>query len=605
VPDEKGAEPDAPEGAASLDGVYSAALHHHAAGRLDEAERLYRQVVAADPQHARATHYLGVIAGQRGRVDLAAEMIGRAVRMEPSDAEAHNNLGAALRDLGRVDEAVACYRQAVALAPAYAEAHRNLGNALQERGTPDEAVACYRTAISLRADFADAYNDLGHALWLLGRLEEATICLRHAVALRPDFADAHNNLGNLLSKQGDWDAAIACFRTAIALRPDFAEAHNNIGYPLWERGLQEEAITFRRTAIALRPNYPEAYQNLAGSLGAQGHREQAVGCYRTAIALRPDYAEAHADLGLSLLAQGDLPAGWPEFEWRWKTQKLSRARHDFAQPQWRGEAAGGRALLIHAEQGFGDTLQFCRYVPLAAARGLRVVVQVPRPLVRLLRTLGGVDQLVAEGDDLPAFDLQCPMMSLPLAFGTTLATIPASIPYLYADAAQSDAWRTRLAMMVPEGLRVGLVWAGNPRVHQAGASSVDRRRSIAPDRLAGLVRLPSVHFFSLQKAGAVAPASFPLTDFMHEMHDFADTAALIANLDLVISVDTAVAHLAGALGKPVWLLDRHDACWRWLIGRGDSPWYPSLRIYRQPQPGDWDSVVARVADDLDRLASVF
>ena len=295
---------------------------------------------------------------------------------------------------------------------------------------------------------------------------------------------------------------------------------------------------------------------------------------------------------MARLAQGDMPAGWEEYEWRWKMTRLIKARRNFAQPQWRGEAAGGQTLLIHAEQGLGDTLQFCRYAKLAAARGLRVIMEVQQPLVRLLRGLPGVDLVMARGEELPAFDFHCPMLSMPLVVGTTITTIPSAASYLHADETEVAAWRTRLAAMANQGFRIGLVWAG------AAMAGADRRRSLAPDRLAPLCDLSGLHFFSLQKGGPAAPARFLLTDFMHEIDDFADTAALIANLDLVISVDTAVAHLAAALGKPVWVLNRFDSCWRWLVGRRDSPWYPSLRLYRQQRPGDWTPVLAEIARDL-------
>jgi hypothetical protein len=281
------------------------------------------------------------------------------------------------------------------------------------------------------------------------------------------------------------------------------------------------------------------------------------------------------------------------------------ARRSFAQPQWRGEESAGRILLIHAEQGFGDTLQFCRYATLAAERGLRVVLEAQSPLVRLLQGLPGVDRVIARGEALPAFDLHCPMLSLPLALGVTLENIRRFEPYLHADPAQAATWRTRLAEMTGPVPRIGLVWAGNPRNHLRGLAAVDRRRSLAPNLLAPIFNVPGLRLLSLQKDGPLAPVEFPLIDFMHEMQDFADTAALIANLDLVISVDTAVAHLAAALGKPVWLLDRYDACWRWFTGRRDSPWYPTLRLYRQPQPGDWDQVLAEVISDLAGLVPNF
>jgi Flp pilus assembly protein TadD len=555
----------------ALDAHYTAARDHHAAGRLDLAERGYRRVLAADPRHVDALHHRGIIAGQKGRYGLAADMIGRALLLEPSDAELHHNLGVALAGQGRHAAAAECYQRAISLRPDYQEAHIHLGGVLRLLRRQDEAVASYRAAIALRPDDAAAYNDLGHTQWLSGQLDEATASLRSAVALRPEFAEAHNNLGNLLLETGERDEAIATYRKAIALKPDYPEAYNNLGVALWR---------VRRAP------------------------EEAAVCYRKAISLLPDYADAHHNLAHALLAQGDMPAGWHEYEWRWRGQDLRDARRDFAQPQWRGEAAEGRTLLIHAEQGLGDTLQFCRYAPLVAALGLRVMLQVPRPLVRLLGTLRGVDQVFAHMSDMPAFDLHCPMVSLPLAFGTTMATIPAATPYLHADPAQAARWADRLGSSDGSGLRVGVVWAGSARTHQPTAVLIDRRRSMDPRHLALIFDVPGIRFFSLQHDGPAAPASFPLTDVMGEMDDIADTAALVANLDLVISVDTAVAHLAGALGKPVWLLDRHDACWRWLIGRSDSPWYPNLRIYRQKQPGDWTAVMRDVVRDLAALPTV-
>ena len=446
-------------------GVWFAALQHYQAGRLAEAERLFRQVLAVNPRHADSLHLLGVIAYQTGRHDLAVDMIGKAIAINPREASLQSNLGNLLLQQGRLDEAVASYRR--------------------------------------------------------------------AIELKPDFSEALNNLGNALRAQKQLDEAVASYRRALKLRPDDPEVHYN--------------------------------------------------------------------LATALLARGDMPAGWEEHEWRWKTPQLAPSRRDFAQPQWRGEPAEGRTLLIHAEQGFGDTLHFCRYAPLAAAQGLRVILDLPKPLVRLLGSLSGVDQIVAPGEALPAFDLHCPMMSLPLALRTTIDTIPADVPYLYPDAAQVRFWQGRLGALENQGRRIGVAWAGNPRPHILAAAAIGRRRSIAPDRLAPLCELPGLHFFSLQKDGPAAPADFPLIDFMAEMRDFADTAALIANLDLIISVDTSVVHLAAALGKPVWVLDRFNSCWRWLVGRHDSPWYPGLRLYRQPHPGDWNSVVAEVARDLRGL----
>ena len=465
-----------------------------------------------------------------------------------------------------------------------------------------EAVGCYGRALDLRPDFAEAHDALGNARRDQGRLDDAVCCYRTALVLRPDLAQVHNNLGSTLKEQGRLDEAITCCRRAIVLKPDFPEAYNNLGSALAEQGVLEDAVGCYRKALDLRPDFPEAYNNLGTGLREQGRLDEAIACYRRAVGLRPNYPDAHFGLGMALLARGDMAEGWAEYEWRWQTPQMRRGRRPFAQPQWHGEAAAGRTLLIHAEQGFGDTLQFCRYGPMAGARGLRVVMEVERPLVRLLRDLPGVELVVGRGEKLPPFDLHCPLLSMPLALGTTMATIPDGGAYLHADAAQMAAFQTRLGAAVGDRPRIGLAWAGSARLHSPALAAVDRRRSVAPDRLLPLVGLHGFHFVSLQKGGPEVPGDFSLTDFMCEMEDFADTAALIASLDLVISVDTAVAHLAAALGKPVWVLERFDSCWRWLNGRRDSPWYPTVRLYRQPRPGDWDSVLTEVARDLGSLA---
>jgi Flp pilus assembly protein TadD len=421
-----------------------------------------------------------------------------------------------------------------------------------------------------------------------GQAVEAERLYRLALSCDPNNADCHNLLGLLFLDTGRLDPAIDRLRQAVAHNGAVGSYHSNLGNALKARGQLPEAVASYCDALQREPNDALALSNLGAALWQQRRLDVAAACLENAIALRPDLPEAHANLALVLLAQGHLPRGWAEHEWRWKTpQMIGHVRH-FPQPRWGGEAGGGQTLLIHAEQGLGDTLQFCRYAPLAAATGWRVVMAVQAPLVRLLRGLPGVERVVASGEALPHFDCHCPMLTLPLAMGTTLSNIPGTVPYLHADAAQVAAWRTRL----PEQRRIGLAWAGNASLGS------DRRRSLPPERLAPLVETPGARFFSLQKGGPPAPASFGLSDFMPEIHDLADTAALIASLDLVISVDTAVAHLAAALGKPVWLLDRFDSDWRWLTGRRDSPWYPTLRIFRQPEAGAWDPVLAEVAAAL-------
>ncbi|MFI4983096.1 MAG: hypothetical protein ACHQIO_22320 [Nevskiales bacterium] len=317
--------------------------------------------------------------------------------------------------------------------------------------------------------------------------------------------------------------------------------------------------------------------------------------------ISPDYPNAHWHESMCRLLIGDFPAGWPKYEWRWRTEVGANEKRTFAQPLWLGEQnIAGNTVLVHAEQGLGDTIQFCRYATLLANCGAHVVLEVQLPLVRLIASLG-VGTVVAFGDRLPPFDLHCPLLSLPLAFQTTLETIPAPQSYLSADPIQAEAWRRRLAPL--PGRRVGLVWAGLARRNQPDAMATDRRRSITLGHLAPLAALPGVSFISLQKGEPATqtrspPAGMQVHDFTDELADFADTAALVVGLDLVISVDTAVAHLAGALGTEVWILNRFDTCWRWLLNRDDSPWYPSARLFRQPSFGDWDSVIDRIGNEL-------
>jgi Flp pilus assembly protein TadD len=469
---------------------------------------------------------------------------------------------------GQLAAAVSAYRRATALHPAYAEAWQNLGSALSDMGRPAEAIPCLQKALGLRPQYPIAQVNLGNAFWATGRAEDAIHAYRRAIALKPDFAEAHNFLAIVLGEQGALDAAFAACRRALALQPGSAEAHNTLGNLL-------------RTA---------------------GRTVEAVPCYRRAIALAPGYPDGHFNLGMALLALGEMAAGWPEYEWRWQTPQMMAAVRRLPRPQWQGEAADGRTLLIHAEQGSGDALQFCRYAGLAAARGFRVILEAPKPLVRLFRSLRGVAAVVVQGETLPDFDLHVPMMSLPLLLGTRLDTIPCEVPYLFADPGLVAAWAARLPPRAGDELRVGLAWAGNPSLASPGRAAMDRRRSLAPERLAPLFDVPGLRFVSLQKDGPRLPDRLLVIEEMGHVEDFADTAALLATLDLVISVDTSIVHLAGALGHPVWLLDRFDPDWRWLTDRRDSPWYPTLRLYRQPRAGDWESVLAEVARDLGGLA---
>jgi Flp pilus assembly protein TadD len=493
---------------------------------------------------------------------------------------------------GRLPQAEAGYRQILAADPTHAGSLHLLGVIAAQIGRNDAALDLIGRAIKLRPQVADYHNDLGMALGRLGNIEASAASHREALRLNPNHPQAHNNLGNSFVTLQRFEEAEKCYRTALRFAPSYVEAHSNLAAVLKTFGRLDEAESHCRTALRVNPNYVEAHNNLGDIVRNLGRFDEAEACYREALRLSPHYAEVHYNLSGLLLVTGQLEEGWREYEWRSRSRAFPR-RSDFAQPLWRGEDMGERVLLVHAEQGAGDTILFCRYAPLIATKA-RVVLEAPRSLTRLLSGLPGIAGVVASGEALPPFDLHCPLLSLPHVLGTTLDTIPNPVPYLQADPDQVAVWRDRLAAF--PGLRVGLAWAGNP------GHLDDRRRSIAVEKMSSLAGIPGVVFVSLQKdGGAVPPPSIALHDWTEEFDDFADTAALIQALDLVISVDTSVAHLAGALGKPVWLLNRFDPHWVWLLGRDDSPWYPTLRQFRQPAPNDWQSVLTAVRTQLERL----
>jgi tetratricopeptide (TPR) repeat protein len=452
----------------------------------------------------------------------------------------------------------------------------------------------------LCAWLAEACNRRGAALAAAGQFEAARVQFDAALAVVPRHLKALGNRASVLHLLGQVDAALASNDQALAIDPDRLDTLYNRGLMLLELGRLDAALECFDRVLAREPDHAAALGNRGTVLQGLGRLPEAIAAFRRVRALRPDDATACVNESLAHLAAGDYATAWPLYERRWET-RLHAGRPEFTQPQWRGEAdIAGKTILLYAEQGFGDTLQFCRYAPLLASRA-HVVLLVPSALRRLLATLSDRVTVIDETNPLPPFDLQCPLLSLPLAFNTRVGSIPADVPYLSADQSALARWRQRLDRL--PGRKIGLVWAGRSAGAQMETRMRDRRRSLALASLARLAELPDVSLVSLQKGDASSQAAetradIVLHDWTWELNDFADTAALVAALDLVISVDTSVAHLAGALGRPVWILNRFDACWRWLQDRTDSPWYPTARLFRQTAPGDWNGVIAEVVAAL-------
>jgi tetratricopeptide (TPR) repeat protein len=561
----KRAQSDSKAGDTSMRAVMRQALEYHRQGQWLRAEGLCQLILDKHPDHVPALQLLGELCFAQGRMDEALALAERARALRPRDGATLYNLGTVLAALGRHAEALASLDAALRERPRDAAALINRANALQALTRNDEALASLDAALAIEPRSAQGHYNRGNVLQALGRLEDAVGAYDGALALQPQNADALINRGNALHGLDRNDAALASYDAALALDPARADAH-------YDRGATLRALARDREAL-------EAFDR--------------------AVALDPGYVDAHWSRALINLMLGNLQAGWIEYEWRWKTSQSIYERRDFDQPLWSAALdARDRTVLLRPEQGIGDTLQFLRYLPMVAERCGRVVLLLQPSLLRLCERYRGLAELVVEGAPVPPHDYQCPMGSLPLAFETSLQTIPANVPYLGADPALAEKWRARLAP-ASRTIRIGLAWAGNPR------QKSEPRRGVGLDRCAPLLEVPGTRWVSLQvgpRAADIARLSGgTIIDLSAELTDFAETAGVIANLDLVITSDTAVAHLAGAMGRPVWILLMHTPDWRWMRGRSDSPWYPTARLFRQERPGDWPSAVARVREALAGL----
>lgn len=520
------------------------AVEWHQQGHIAQARQIYESVLVTDPNHFDARHLLGVTYLQTNDLELARTHIQAALNIHPASAAAHSNLGRVWHESKAYEKAVASYDQAIALKPDFAEAHYNKGNALRE----------------------------------LKQMEAANACYQAAIALKPNYAEAYQNLGVIAQEQRHLAQAVAYYDQAIALQPTHAQARSNRGVALKAMHRIEEALKSFDLAISVNPNYAQAYWNKA----------------------------------ITLLLDGQYDKGWQLYEWGWAAKQRGTPRHTHL-PLWKGlHAIQGKTILLHAEQGYGDTLQFCRFAHTLSDMGATVWLEVPSALIDLMRGLKGVQRLIPMGQAITEpVDFQCPLLSLPLALKTTLQSIPTATAYLHAEPSRSALWASKLAGF--QNKKVGLVWNGGFRAHQPELWLVNSERNVALTQLAQHLQHSNIDFFSLQKGDPAESelrghetAHWPqgnMHNFTQELHTFADTAALIDQLDLVISVDTSTAHLAAAMGKPVWLLNRYDSCWRWLRDIDHSPWYPSVRIYRQNEDRQWHAPLQQLAKDLTQFAN--
>ncbi|KFG96786.1 hypothetical protein GQ56_0113405 [Burkholderia paludis] len=614
-----------------------------ALGQYDAALTAYDRVLVPEPAHVAAWRKRGETLRRLERPADALISVERALRLDPSDAAANIERGHALRALGHCEQALHSYQLAMVVRGKTPELVYACGVVMTELGRPDDALACldeglarqpkdeqllYASCVALdllhardellkRCDRLLALNRGNVAAWvgrgnaLLGleRHAEAAEAYAEALARNPDDIDARRNSAAALRALGRFDDALADYDAALAQTGPHAELHYNRALALQQLGRYDEALASHAAAAGAPAETAQALFTRALARQHLGDDDAALGDYVDACRRDPNHGAARRSEAFCRLLAGDFDTGWRQHEARWSAADAMLHRRHADRPLWTGdEPLAGRTLLLHAEQGYGDTLQFCRYANLAHDAGATVIVEAPAALGELLGTLRGVSRVVTEGQPMPAFDLQCPLMSLPYAFRTTLDTVPADVPYLRADASRRAAWAQRIDAISPPGrLRVGLAWSGNPR------HANDESRSIRFAALAPLVGCDvfDATFVSLQPQTRArdddAFAASGVLSFTDTLTDFAETAALVDTLDLVISVDTSVAHLAGALGRPVWMLLPRVPDWRWLLERDDCPWYPSARLFRQARPGDWPAVIGRVADALRtvrRMSSV-
>ncbi len=565
------------------------ALDLHQAGRMAEAESGYRAILKEHPDHVEALHYLGVLLHQRGDNEDAATLLDRALGLAPDVSACWSNRGLVAVALGDLPHAVECHERALAIDPAFINARNNLGTALQKQGRFDESIKQYEMLLAQDPDLIDARLNLGSTLASAKRYDQALAVYRETLARSPGNFYAHFGEGNALRELKQFDEAVASLHRALALRPDHFEAHVNLGTTLGLSGKFVEAEAQYRRALTLRDD-PQIHVCVGAAIGSQGRFEEEEPHYRHALTLVPDHADALHNLALLQLRRGRFKEGWALHEVRWRSSKY-KPMNVPGVPEWRGESLQGKTLLVAGEQGHGDMIQFARYLPVLEGMGATVDVWVPANIVELVQSVRGVRRALPICPT-KEYDYWTPSMSVPHRVAHLVPGVLADTPYMSVSAERIGSWPARVKKLAGTRRKIGIVWAGSPTFGN------DQFRSMPFAAWSPFAEVANTEWFSLQKGAARDQLAQPGCalkphDLTDDIHDFADTAALIEQLDLVMTVDTSVAHLAGALGKPVWVFLPANYDWRWMLDRDDSPWYPGMRLFKQTTLGDWTEPVAR------------
>jgi tetratricopeptide (TPR) repeat protein len=565
------------------------ALENHQAGNMADAEAGYRAILEERPDYVDALHYLGVLLHQRGDNEQAAKLLDHALSLALDASACWSNRGLVAAALGDLPHAVECYERALAIDPAFSNARNNLGVALQKQGKFDESIEQHETLLAQDPDFFDARLNLGSTFAAAKRYDDALAVYREALLRNPRSFEAHFGEGNALRELKRFDEAVASLHRALSLKPDHFEANVNLGTTLGLFGKFVEAEAQYRRALSLRDD-PQIHVCVGAAIGSQGRFEEEESHYRHALELAPDHADAQHNLALLQLRRGEFKEGWALHEVRWRSSKY-KAIAIPGVPEWRGESLQGRTLLLVGEQGHGDMMQFARYASVLSDMGAIVDMWAPENIVELIQSVRGVRRALTRGPT-DEYDYWVPSMSVPHRVADLVPGVLAETPYMSVSARRMGTWPTRVNKLAGSRKKIGMVWAGSPTFGN------DRFRSMPFAAWSPLADVANIEWFSLQKGLArdqllQVDCALKPHDLTDDIHDFADTAALIEQLDLVMTVDTSVAHLAGALGKPVWVFLPKNYDWRWMLNRDDSPWYPGTRLFKQTTLGDWTAPVAQ------------